>query len=274
MKILVCTDGTGASEQSAELIPQLGFPAGTQVTILGVSESLLHEEHLIASLEKIASKLDNFFDISSKIRSGIPVVEILAEAYENAYDLVVIGGGGNQMSILNPKLGSTTGNLVRKLHTHFLVARNIPEKLGKILVCTGAEPPTGETMRLGGEWISNTDAQIGLLHVTPLNIDNPASENIDQEQVSSPTEPKSPQEVILERANQQLRKAGVKSEIITRIRLGMVVDQVLQELSEGDYDLLVVGAHYQPGQDRWQGTLFDDVTDQLLNRSSCSVLII
>jgi nucleotide-binding universal stress UspA family protein len=68
--------------------------------------------------------------------------------------------------------------------------------------------------------------------------------------------------------------AGVKNDVVFRVRQGMVVDEVLKELLDGGYDLLVVGSHYQPDQDPWQGTLLDDITDQLLNRSSCSVLII
>jgi nucleotide-binding universal stress UspA family protein len=80
--------------------------------------------------------------------------------------------------------------------------------------------------------------------------------------------------MLIERSTQQLRDAGVKNEIIPHIRQGLVVEEVLKELSEGGYELLVVGSHYQPGQDRWLGTLLDDITDQLLNRSTCSVLII
>ena len=81
-------------------------------------------------------------------------------------------------------------------------------------------------------------------------------------------------ESILQHASQQLREAGINGDIETRIRRGLIVEEVLNEITENDYDLLVVGAHYQPGQDRWQGTLLDDVTDQLLNRCNCSVLIV
>ena len=159
---------------------------------------------------------------------------------------------------------------MRKLHTHFLVARNIPEKLSKILVCAGAEAPVSETMTLGGEWIANAGAKVGLLHVVPVEKDMAATKNKTDLPSDGATEMQDP---VLERASRQLREAGVK-DIIPHIRRGLVVDEVMRELFDGGYELLVVGAHYQPGQDRWQGTLFDDVTDQLLNRSTCSVLII
>ena len=63
-----------------------------------------------------------------------PIEEIMSEALENSYDLVAVGGGGGQMGLLHQKLGSTTSKLARKLHTHFLVARNVPKKVEKVLI--------------------------------------------------------------------------------------------------------------------------------------------
>jgi nucleotide-binding universal stress UspA family protein len=127
-------------------------------------------------------------------------------------------------------------------------------------------------MTTGGEWVSNAEVQIGLLHVlSQVSGDKQKSETKPEKTVESGKEI---QDSILLQASQQLRNAGVKNEIIPRIRQGLVVEEILSELTEGRYELLVIGAHYQPGQDRWQGTLLDDVTDQLLNRCNCSVLIV
>jgi nucleotide-binding universal stress UspA family protein len=131
------------------------------------------------------------------------------------------------------------------------------------------------TMKLGGEWISNTDAQVGLLHVLSVNLAKTGDKNITETIPGKSNDDSSEQQdMVLTQAYQQLRSAGVKNEIISLIRQGLVVEEVLNEVNQGGYELLVIGAHYQPGQDRWQGTLLDDVADQLLNRSTCSVLII
>jgi nucleotide-binding universal stress UspA family protein len=137
-------------------------------------------------------------------------------------------------------------------------------KFTKVLFCTGTDAPSSETMNLGGRWISTTEAQIGLLHVIPVT----------QKSSTISADGQLSHDMLLDRSTQQLRDAGVKNEIIPQIRQGLVVEEVLKELFEGGYELLVVGSHYQPGQDRWLGTLLDDITDQLLNRSTCSVLII
>jgi nucleotide-binding universal stress UspA family protein len=275
MNILICTDGSSGSVQSADLISKLGFPKVSQITVLGVIDNKDDFGKLTDSMELIIQDLRTDYTVEKKILNGDPSEEILSEALRHKYDLVVVGGGGKQLGLLHPQLGSTTSKLARNLHTHFLVARNIPDKIRKILVCASTEASSTMTMNLGGEWISNTNAQLGLLHVLPLS----TRKNKD-EFISEPISKNSEQVVKIEsdsvliHAIQQLRFAGVKSEIISRIRQGLVVEEIISELKEGGYELLIIGAHYQPGQDRWQGTLLDDVTDQLLNRCSCSVLII
>lgn len=257
MKLLVCTDGTDTSIQSTGLVLKIGFPKDTRITVLGVSENIDHLETITAAMDQINLSLGSNFILDRKIRNGDPLAEIMSEAIETAYDLVVVGGGRSQLDLLHPKLGSTTSKLARKLHSHFLVARNIPPQITNVLFCAGNWAHTGNTMKLGGTWISNISPKVTILHVLS------SAETSD-------TKAKN----VIKQASHQLHNAGVISDIEPRIRRGLVVEEVLKELADGPYELLVVGAHYQPGQDRWQGTLLDDVTDQLLNKSNCSVLII
>jgi nucleotide-binding universal stress UspA family protein len=264
VEILICTDGSNSSIQSAGLVSKFGFPVSAHIVVLGVSEGKDDVEKLTASMEQIERSLGASYSLNKKMRYGDPKKEIISEALEYSYDLVIVGGGGNQLGLLETQIGSTTGKLARTLHTHFLVVRNIPMKFTKILFCTGADAPSIETMKLGGEWLSKSDARIGLLHVIP------PSQNTSTNGGGGTV----PQDTLIERSTIQLRDAGMKNEIVPHIRQGLVVEEVLKELSEGGYELLVVGSHYQPGQDRWLGTLLDDITDQLLNRSTCSVLII
>ncbi len=264
MDILICTDGSSSAVQTAGLVLKFGFPSSAKVVLLGVSESDTDLENLSASMDTIEKNFGSTYRVDRKVRYGNPPEQILAEALEGAFDLVVVGGGGSQIGMLHPQVGATTGKLARTLHTHFLVARNIPERFQKVLFCTGADVLESDTMKLGGAWISKTSAEIGLLHVIPMSNAGAAGSMEEQNM----------HEELMERSIQQLRNAGVKNEIVSLVRRGLIVDEVLKELFDGGYGLLVVGSHYQPGQDRWQGTLLDDITDQLLNRSNCSVLII
>ena len=275
MEILLCTDGSGSSIMSADLVTKLKFPSSSRVVVLGVSDNKINVGKINLTMDTVNEKLGGKYTIVHKIRYGNPADEILAEAIEFPYDLVVIGGGSGQLGLLRPELGTTASQLTRKLHTHFLVVRSVPDEIGKILICVGGGAPASETMTLGGAWVANITARIGLLHVIPLRSTGLATDLGTGRNDTSPTgKEKGTHNLVLEQAKQQLITAGVKNEIEPRIRQGLVADEVLMELSEGKYDLLVVGAHYQRGQDLWMGTLFDDITDQLLNRSNCSILII
>lgn len=267
MEILLCTDGSNSSIQSADLVSQLKYPPDTCIMILGVSQNEADEEQLNQAIDIITKKLGDKCVVDKKLRSGNPSQEILAEALEHSYDLVAVGGGGGQLGLLHPQVGSTTSKLSHNLHTHFLVTRNFSDSLSKILVCVGTDTPANETLSLGGAWISRTGAQIGLLHVIPAG-------SKDSRAQSTPSHGNQPHDYVLESARKQLIEAGVKSDLVLHIREGLVVDEVVQVIVDQNYDLLVVGAHFQPALDRWQGMLLDDVTDKLLNRSTCSVLII
>ena len=275
MKIMICTDGSSGSVQSGELVARFRFPSDTLITVLGVSEYQNDSAKLNAAMNLIDKALGKKYKLDRIIRRGNPIDEIISEALETPFDLVALGGGGGQMGLLHPKLGSTTSKLARRLHTHFLVTRYVPEKISKVLICAGEEAPSNLTMRLGGMWLSTTSAEIGLLHVLPKSTEPMGRPtNTDPESKDSASLMSETRDSLLTRASQQLQNAGIKNPIVTKVRHGLVVDEVIKELTEGEYELLVVGAHYQPGQDRWQETLLDDITDQLLNRSACSVLII
>jgi nucleotide-binding universal stress UspA family protein len=275
MKILICTDGSQAAEQAAKLVSRLGLSEKTRITILGVVEENNERDLLKTSMGRIKGALGTQYNLESKIRNGNPIEQILAEAVEYTYDLVAVGGGGQYKDLMHHQLGSTTSKLARKIHTHFLVARTVPDELSRVLVCTGAKAPSVETMRIGGELISKTSASVGLLHVVSPGTLKPGSLNAPlNESPVSAIDPKTREGQLLNHALQQLRDAGAHGEINPRLREGLVVDEVLAEVKEGEYDLMVIGAHYKPGQDRWLGTLLDDVTDQLLNRATCSVLIV
>jgi len=275
MKIMICTDGSSGSVQSGELVARFRFPSDTLITVLGVSEYQNDSAKLNAAMDLIDKALGKKYKLDRIIRRGNPIDEIISEALETPFDLVAVGGGGGQMGLLHPKLGSTTSKLARRLHTHFLVTRYVPEKISKVLICAGEEAPSNLTMRLGGMWLSTTSAEIGLLHVLPKSTEPMGRPtNTDPESKDSASLMSETRDSLLTRASQQLQNAGIKNPIVTKVRHGLVVDEVIKELTEGEYELLVVGAHYQPGQDRWQETLLDDITDQLLNRSACSVLII
>ena len=276
MHTLICSDGSPAAEQSAYLIACLNYPAGTQITLLGVSESDGDQVLLNASFERIRAILKGQdFIIQQKIHTGQPADQILQEVKEIPYDLASIGTSGHLRGFKGLKFGSTGQKLARFMTTPLLVARQVPQQLNRVLICTGAEMPSLETLRLGGKLISNIWGEIVVLHVmsqVALSLESPSDDLVDT--ANSAIQRGTREGQHLKQALDLLRKAGVPGEVKPLLRHGLVVREVLTEINEGGYQLLIIGGHYHHGRSHWTEMLLEDLAGQLLQKAPCSVLII
>lgn len=275
MRVLVYTDGSKEAEQAAALLRQLGAAGETEVTVLGVAERSKQGPEVEASADRIEQDLEREgSEVKTVLRSGEASKEIVDEARRGQYDLVIVTrrSPDRQPQL---KLRSTTGTLARHVPAHLLIARNVPDRLRRILVCTGAEAPSAETIRLAGLLTAASGADIALLHVmsqVALGRDSPAEE-LD-ETAEEAIDQQTREGHHLEQAIELLRTEGVKTEILPILRHGLVVEEVLEEIREGDYDLLVLGSHHQPTMTRWMDVLLGDVTGELLSKSPISALVI
>jgi len=70
----------------------------------------------------------------------------------------------------------------------------------------------------------------------------------------------------LERAEQ-----SGKLKPVAKVRHGLVVDEIVDEMSEGTYDLLVLGAHRGEG---WERFLLEDLAGEIVKHSKVPVLVL
>jgi nucleotide-binding universal stress UspA family protein len=275
MKVLVCTDGSPSSEQAAILVDRLSLASSGEVTILAVAETDEERESLARMQESMLANLGGPRPgLETKIVLGNPPEMILAETEGRPFDLVAVGAHGRR-GLTRFKTGSTTGRLARELHLPLLVARNVPDRVRRILICTGAEGPSMDTLKAGAQLASHGPAELTLLHVMSQIALQP--ESTSEELFNSA-------KIAMERGTREglhfvqairaMREIGVTSQITPRLRYGLVVDEILSELGEGGYDLLVIGAHRRPGLTRWLEIMLDDVADHLLSHAPCSVLVV
>jgi len=67
-----------------------------------------------------------------------------------------------------------------------------------------------------------------------------------------------------------LEKLGVVVNV--RVRHGFIIDQLLDEMREGNYDLIVTGSSRARGP--LQHYIMGDVTQRILDSAQCSVLVV
>src|SRR6266568_2492824 len=172
----------------------------------------------------------------------------------------------------------------------------------KILICSDGTAPAESAIRLGGLLAGSLRAQTTLLGIT----ENPAderslrdalegqaqslrAENVFPEVVVHAAEPPaiyadlvSMEEDVdrllesrselgrnLLQQKKELERIGVSAEV--RVRHGIVIDQVFEEVREGDYDLIVTGTSQARGLLRHY--IMGDLTRSILNRANSPVLV-
>jgi nucleotide-binding universal stress UspA family protein len=150
-----------------------------------------------------------------------------------------------------------------------LVAIGERKKLKRFLVCTGGKEFIEQAVRFTGEIAAAVGASVTLLHVMA---EPPAiyvnlvelEENVDQL-----LESKSELGTNLLRQKRELERLAVPAEV--RLRHGIVIDQVFEEVRAGDYDLIVTGTSQARGL--LGHYIMGDLTRSILNRANVPVLV-
>ena len=73
----------------------------------------------------------------------------------------------------------------------------------------------------------------------------------------------------LRREKETLEKMGVNAEL--KLRRGAVLDEILKEITEGNYELVVTGSALSRGL---QTYVLGDVSREVVNRASCPILVV
>ncbi len=265
---------------AARFAALLAAPAGAEVTLLGVIEAPQDEGRLTGALQALHAELSapGGYPVSVKLRPGLPVEQILAEADEGNYDMVVVGIHGRG-KFRRGQVGRTTRHLVHYTRIPLLVVPRERSTLKRILICTAAEKPGEVDAYVGGHLAQITGASVTILHVMSQIPLTPEA-RIEYLAANAETLLKSDvrEGVHLRRMLGILASLGVDPALCTpKVRHGLVLDEVLSEAREGDYDLVVIGAHQVPADQSWprlRRMLQEDIASRILNTTRRPVLVV
>jgi nucleotide-binding universal stress UspA family protein len=269
MKILVCSDGTSSAETAIHLGGLLGGALKAQIALLGIAETSSDEQPLRNALQKQAELLSaRGMSADIIVESGEPVRQIADQTSKTSYDLVIIGArwiGATGHYWRSEK----TYEVIKTIQPPVLVAIGECKHLKRFLICTGGKEFIEQAVQFTGKLASAVNASVTLLHVMA---EPPAlyadlvrlEENVDQLLAS-----KSELGTNLRRQKRELERLRVSAEV--RLRHGIVIDQVFEEVRAGDYDLIVTGTSQARGLLRHY--IMGDLTRSILNHANCPVLV-
>ncbi len=270
MKILMCTDGSRCAAEALRYGALIARKAKCPITLLGVIERPEEERKVTRMLERTSNALcEDVPDIETKIRHGHAAEEILRETEEEEYDLVIAGSRGRR-GITRFLMGSTAARLARYCQTSLLIVKGNRPGLRKILVCTaGAECGEKDT-EIAGRIGALTGASLTIVHVMSQLPLTPEARISDLENSTEALLNSEAREgVHLRKDLEILRELGVTGE--AKVRHGLVVEEIFAEVKEGDYDLIVVGAHIASGLQRF---VLSNTTEDIVLNSDRPVLIV
>ncbi len=258
-----------SAETAIQLGGLLGAALKAETALLGIAETSSDESPLRQALQKQAESLrGRGLSANIIVQSGEPVRQIADETAKTSYDLVIIGArwiGATGHHWRSEK----TYEVIKSIQPPVLVAIGDCEQLKRFLVCTGGKEFIEQAVQFTGKLAAALPASVTLLHVMA----EPPAMYADlvrlEENVDQLLESKSELGTNLHRQKRELERRGVSTEV--RLRHGIVIDQVFEEVREGDYDLVVTGTSQARGLLRHY--IMGDLTRSILNRANVPVLV-
>ena len=269
MRILICSDGTDPADNPTRLGALIASPRHSPTTLLGIAEETGDTEALKQALDSEARMLrEKEVPAEIVIRSGEPIRQILAESTSNEYDVVIIGARrkGDGGLYWRPE---KSYDVIKAVPPPVLVAIGPCDRLKKILVCSGGKKYIDDAVQLSGEIAQCVGGTVTLLHVMA----EPPAIYADlvrmEEDVGRLLASGSELGRNLLAQKQSLEKLGLN--VAVRIRHGIALDEIFDEVREGEHDLIVTGTSQARGPLRHY--IMGDLTRGILNRADCPVLV-
>jgi nucleotide-binding universal stress UspA family protein len=266
MKILLSTNGSAWANRALELGKQIALATASEVDVLVTARSAEQLEETSGAVEELEAQA---FPATIHRRVGRLAEEVVKQTRAAPYDLVVVGSRGRR-GVKRLFLGSLAARIVGHTPTSVMVVKGRRKKLKRFLVCSAAGPASESAIAFAGRLARAMDGSITLIHVmSQLRVDEGADPTDLRSQAGELIERRSREGVHLNRMLDLLAAEGTKARAV--VRHGLVVDEIVAEAGEGQFDLVVLGAHVTPGIN---SLLIDNLAEQILLAADLPVLVV
>ncbi len=277
MRILLCTDGSALAERAVDFGAALAGASGAELTLLGVVAAPGAETPMRAALARAQTHLP--VRALEKLRAGRPADEIIAEAAEGRYDLIVMASRGRK-GLARLLFGSVASRLARYAPVPVIIVKApVAGPVRQVLACTSGDERGERAARWGGRLGAWFKAKVTVLHVlSQLGLAPEAKveelEDTAEQAIANGTR----EGKHLAREIELVQAEGAAGPIRPKLRNGLVLDEIVAEVREGNYDVVVIGAH-EPPEPRAsfagvRAYVLDDVADQIISAVQKPVLVV
>ncbi|NLF65609.1 MAG: universal stress protein [Chloroflexi bacterium] len=272
MRVLIATAGAPHSDIAVKLGSWLAEATGSQTTTV---LTVIRRESERAQAKAILARAVEMMGpgagtIRTTIRVGGPAEQIVREAEQGDYNLIVLGDRLHH-GLAARLLAPTAERVIAQKPCPVLIAREPIRPLHSLLVCESGREPTVLTRLLEQLMpLVKIAEELTVLHVMSQIAAGPGVGSWElHADAETLIEKETREGRLLELNLLTLQNLNVRPR--ATVRHGLVVNEILTEAHSGDYDLLVLGAHQVAG---WERFLLDDLAKQIIHQAHRSVLIV
>ena len=270
MKILVCSDGSERARRALASAAIVANATKAETTIFGITEIEEDEPRLLGALRGESSVFrEQEVKLEIITKFGDPLAEIIRRTQETVYDLVVIGAerrGAQEFFLPSTKAYS----IAEAIAPPVLVVPVSRPTIKRILICSGGGTYIENAVRFTSKIAKDLSAEVTLLTVIPRPPAMHGTIFRQQEDFAALLNSNSALARNLRNEKQIIERADVPA--VVQIRHGIVIDQILEEAEQRDYDLVVSGSW--PVRDALRNYAIGNVTREIVNRTERPVLVV
>jgi len=270
--LLIATNGFKGTWDSIEYGAWLATALDKKVVLLGVTENLspaaIDDHH---PLEDIFARAVELFqqkgvDYSLEVQNGNAEEVIPRKAKQGNY-IIVLGPLGRPQ-FRRMLTGRSIRHLMEEIAQPILYVPEARLPLKKILICMGGLGYEVTAEHIAMQMAMKSRAEITLLHIIPpIDMNYPTAKTVSAHWQHL-TETDTPVGRSLRLALQVAKDNGLTANVIAR--QGNVVEEIMAEVKEGNYDLLCMGSVYSSNALRQ--LYAPNVTAEIADSSTCPIL--
>ncbi len=204
----------------------------------------------------------------SPAKRQLPIGEIQKKTCEEHYDLVLIGAerkSGGPFA-----LSAKAYHLIKEIEPPVMVMIGDRIELKKILICSGGQAYIERAVHLTGELAGKSHLGVTILHVlaeAPAIYGDMLDEEADSQRILASNS------LLGRNLRKELGELGtLGAEARVKLRHGFVSAEIVREIHEGGYDLVVTGS--APARGALRTYVMGDITSEIVNRAECAVLVV
>ena len=268
-RILIAIKNTPVSATSVDFAGLVARKLSATVTLMSVVASENKRSAAEVGLEQVRQALAGL-EVQARVRKDKDVNRaILTELDSGSYDILVVGQvGGRRLARL---LSETRGSyLAERTDCPVLIVNKEYDRLERLLICTSGQKVAERVVEFSARFAQATQTRVSLLHVVSQVPAMYTGLDEIEETLAELLQTETPLAQHLRWCAQTLDQYSVPAEL--ELRHGVVVDEILNEVREGDYDLVAIGS--AAVKKSWQAWMLGDVTRQVIDCAPCPVLVV